>query len=97
MTLVVAGVMWSGYLLAWWGRETLRGCQVGFGDLAIPGRYRGCNTEPGDKTNARPGTTPTTTTGTTTPPAQSGPVNTPPTVPPGWVNPFGNPANDVKR
>lgn len=40
---LAAGVLWVGYTLAWWGRQTLAGCtNVGFADLVIPGRYTGC-------------------------------------------------------
>lgn len=59
MTLVVAGVVWTGYWIASWGHYTLRGCRVGFADLAVPGRFHGCNgaskaTAPSGDTQLKP-------------------------------------------
>ncbi len=41
--IVVAGlVIWSGYTLAWWGRNRARGCTTSFRELVVPGAYVEC-------------------------------------------------------
>lgn len=102
MVSVGAGIMLVGYTLLWWGRETVRGCTVGIADLLIPGRYQGCS-PPG---SSKPGLVPAPQS-TKTPPSTEGAMarvptadfkpNVPTPVAPGWVNPFGNPRNDIKR
>lgn len=69
VTLVAAGILWSGYTLCWWGWSTLKGCRVGFSNLTVPGRYHGCDApldadkiDPDTQFKPAPGAGPTGTT-----------------------------------
>lgn len=72
MISLAAGVFWVGYTLAWWGRETMRGCtNVGVADLVIPGRYNGC-TMPAGKAPDNGSSTNPDVSGAPRPPTSSG-------------------------
>lgn len=90
MVLLGIGVVWSFYTLGWKGWQTLHSCNTPISDLVLPGKFKPCTpTGSKPKAPAPPSTTTTTGTTTTTTPGGKAPVlNTPPTVPPGWQNPF---------